>query len=56
MKPELYQQIFRKKYSNVKFHENLSSGSRVVLCGRTDGRTDEQTHMMKLIVALPKFC
>jgi hypothetical protein len=25
-----------KKYSNVKFHGNPSSGSRVVLCGRTD--------------------
>jgi len=33
------QQIF-KKYSNIRFHENLSSGSRVVSCGRTDGRTE----------------
>ena len=29
-----------EKYSNIKFHENPSSGSRVVLCGQTDGRTD----------------
>jgi len=31
---------FFRKYSNTKFHENLSSGSRVVPCGRTDRRTD----------------
>ena len=35
-------QIF-EMYSDIKFHENLSSGSRVVLCGRTDRRMDEQT-------------
>ena len=45
---EFYQQIF-EKYSNAKFHENRSSGSRVVPCGRTDRQTD----MTKLIVA---FC
>jgi hypothetical protein len=39
-------QIF-KKYSNIKFHENPSSGSRVVPCGQTD-RT-------KLIVAFRNF-
>jgi len=27
-----------EKYSN-KFNENVSSGSRVVSCGRTDGQT-----------------
>ena len=32
-------QIF-EKYSNIKFYENPSSGSRVVPCGRTDGHTD----------------
>ena len=31
-----------EKYSNVKFHENPSSGSPVVPCGRTD-RHDEAT-------------
>ena len=33
--------IFSKdwqKYSNIKFHENLSGGSRVVPCGRRDGQ------------------
>ena len=29
-----------EKYTNIKFHENPSSGSRVVPCGRKDGRTD----------------
>ena len=42
-------QIF-EKYS-VKFNENPSSGSRVIPCGRTDGQTD----MKKLIVALRNF-
>jgi hypothetical protein len=42
MKLEFSRQIF-EKYSNIKFHENPSSGSRVVPRGRTD--------MTKLIVA-----
>jgi hypothetical protein len=28
------------KYSNSKFHENLSSGSRVISYGQTDKETD----------------
>jgi hypothetical protein len=24
----------------IKFHENVSNGSRVVTCGRTEGQTD----------------
>jgi len=57
MKLEFSRQIF-EKYSNTKFHENPSSGSRVVPCGQTDGLTD----MTKLIVAIcnceeePKNC
>ena len=35
MKTEFSQQIF-EKYSNVKFHEDPCSGSRVVPSGRTD--------------------
>jgi len=31
--------VFRK-YSNIKFHENPSSGSRVVPCGQTGGLKD----------------
>ena len=55
---EFSRQIF-EKYSNIKFHENPSSGSRVVPCGWTDGRTDSRTDgrtdMMKLIVAFRNF-
>jgi len=40
-----------EKYSNVTFHENPSSRSRVVSCGQTDGRTD----MTKLIVVFRNF-
>jgi hypothetical protein len=39
MKLEYFQQIF-EKYSNIKFHDNPSSGSRVVPRGGTNGRTD----------------
>jgi hypothetical protein len=38
---------FSKKHSNIKFHENLPGGCRVVPCGRTD--------MMKPIVAFRNF-
>jgi hypothetical protein len=51
-------QIF-EKYSNIKFQENPSGGSRVVSCGRmderTDGQTDRQADMTKLIVSFLKF-
>jgi hypothetical protein len=39
MKLEFSEQIF-EKYFNIKVHENPSSGSRVVPCGPTDGRSD----------------
>jgi len=42
MKLEFSGQIF-EKYSNIRFQENPSSGSRVVPCGLTDGRTVRQT-------------
>jgi len=35
MKRETSRQFF-EKYSDIKFRENLPSGSRVVPCGRTD--------------------
>jgi hypothetical protein len=43
MKLEFFGQVF-EKYSNIKFHENPSRGSQVVLCGRTDGQTGTQTN------------
>ena len=46
MKLEYSRQI-KKKSSNIKFHQNPSSGSRVVPCGRTD--------MTKLRVAFRNF-
>jgi len=39
---------FFEEYSNIKFHENVSSGSRVVPRGRTV--------MTEIIVAFRKFC
>jgi hypothetical protein len=50
MKLEFSLQIF-EKFSNIKFHENPSIGSRVVPCGRTDGQAD----MTKLIAAFRNF-
>ena len=47
---ETSRQIF-KKYMNIKFHENPSSGRRVVPCRRTDRRTNT----MKLIVSFRNF-
>jgi hypothetical protein len=44
-----------EKYSNIKFHENPSSGSRVVPSRLTDGRTDGQTDMTKLMIAFRNF-
>jgi len=40
-----------EKYTNIKFRENPFIGSRVVLCGQTDGLTD----MAKLILAILNF-
>jgi hypothetical protein len=54
MKIEFSRQIF-EKCSNTKFHENPSSGSIVVPCRRTEGRTDRQTDMAKLTVAFRNF-
>jgi hypothetical protein len=44
-----------EKYPNIKSDGNMSSGSRVVSCGRTDTRTDGRTDMRKLIVASRNF-
>ena len=41
------------KYSNIRFHENLSSRSPVVLCGRTDRETDRHDEPNSLF---SQFC
>jgi len=46
-KTVIFSTDLQKKLSNITFHENTSSGSRVVPCGQTD--------MTKLIVALHSF-
>jgi hypothetical protein len=51
MKPEFLRQTFGK-YSNMKFHENLSGGSRVLPGGQTDR---QQIDMTNLIVASRSF-
>jgi hypothetical protein len=51
IKLEFSQHNFEKS-SNIRFHENLSSGSPVF---HAEGRTDGQTEMMKLTVAFRNF-
>jgi len=50
LKLEFSGQVF-VNYSNIKFNENPSSGSRAVPCGRTDGQTD----MTRLTAACRNF-
>ena len=38
---ELFGKIF-EKYSNIEFHENSSSESRVVPCGRTERERERE--------------
>jgi hypothetical protein len=44
-----------RKNSNIKFYQNPSGGSRVVPYGETDGRTEGQTDITKLILAFRNF-
>jgi hypothetical protein len=54
IKPKFSRQIF-EKYSNTKFHENPSSGSRVIACRLTDTWADRRTDMAKLIASDSNF-
>jgi len=47
MKLEFSRQVFEKK-SNIKFHENPSSGSQVVPCGRTDRHDEANSRFSQL--------
>jgi hypothetical protein len=38
MKLEISRRIFEKKKGDIVFHENPSSGRRIVPCRRTDNR------------------
>ena len=49
MKLEFSRHVF-EKYSNIKFHKNTSSGSRVVQCGRTDEQTGKRIDGMDFYV------
>jgi hypothetical protein len=42
-----------EKSSNIKFHENPSSGSRVAPCGQGDQLMDRRTDITKLIAIFP---
>jgi len=56
MKLEFSRQIFEKKNSNIKFHENLSNGSRVVQRGwasRADGQAERHD---KANSSFSEFC
>jgi hypothetical protein len=54
IKVELLRHIF-EKVSNIKFHQNPWTGSRVVPCGRTDGH-DEAWNWAAANNRFSKFC
>jgi len=54
MKLHFSRQAF-KKYSNIKFHENLSIRSRVAECGRTDKQDESNKLFAILRMSLKKF-
>jgi hypothetical protein len=54
VKDEFSEQNVEKR-SNIKFHQNPSTGSRVVPCGRSDEWTDGQTDILKITVSFRNF-
>jgi hypothetical protein len=55
MKLVFSQHIFeKKKYSNIKFYENLSSGSRVP-CGQTDSRDEPNSRFSQTCERVEKW-
>jgi len=54
IKLEFSQQVLEKS-SNIEIHENPTSRSRVLLCGRRDRLTDRQVNITKLTDAFRNF-
>ena len=54
MKLEFSRQIF-ETYSKIKIHENLSGGSRVVSCGRTDRQDEANSHFSQFYEGIWKL-
>jgi hypothetical protein len=52
-----FSRLILEKYSNVKLHENPSSGSRNIPCAQKDGRSgrDGPADVAKLTVAFGNF-
>jgi len=46
--------LFFEKYSDIIFHANPSSGSRVVPCGQKDGRMRKLTVAFRYFTNAPK--
>ena len=60
MKFESSKHIFEKQW-NIKFHENPSSGSRVVPCGQTDEDGEANSCFSQILkakncIALDRLC
>ena len=53
MKPEVSRQIFEKKSSNTKFHENPLSGNRLFNADRHD---EANSHFSQICKRLKKQC
>ena len=41
----IFETDFRKKYSNIKFHENLSNGNLIFACRQTDRHDEANNHL-----------
>jgi hypothetical protein len=54
MTVEFCGQIF-KKYSNIKFHSNPSSGSRFLTCRQTDSHDEANGHFLNFVNMLKKL-
>ena len=52
MKLKFSRQTF-EEYSNIKSHENPSSGSRVVPCNKTDSRNESNSRVSQLLRNAP---